>query len=114
MHRFSDSFVCSEVDDSAEFMTLENATQRVDVACVAFFERNLASDDFFDAFQCGGFGIGEIVDDNDVVACFDERYCSVGAYISGSAGNKNSVFILTHGLLNLKDDKSCRGVKIES
>lgn len=50
-HRFAYGLVCGKMDDGAKLVTLEYASQGIDVACVALLEGDFATEDFLYALD---------------------------------------------------------------
>jgi len=77
------------MDDTVDFVVGENAAQQVFIPHISLIEGNLFSCDLLHPAQAFGVGIAQVVDDNGLMARFDQLHTGVAADVSGTAGDKN-------------------------
>jgi hypothetical protein len=90
---FTDGFQASKMEDSLASMVAQCATKKITVTNVTFDEGDGLSCNLLYAPQGLGVRVREVVEDNDLVAGFKELERGVRAYVAGSTGDKNRIFL---------------------
>ena len=93
-HRFADGLKAGEVDDAVDLVGIEDLVHRIAVEHVGLVESEvlggLVAHDSLDAVDGDGAGVGEVIDDDDLVAAFEQLNDGVGTDEAGTAGNKDA------------------------
>ena len=93
LYRFAHCLAGCEVDNTLDArVILEELAQRLDVGTVGLYESGAHARDAFDAIEHLDVRVGQIVDDNNFVACVLQFYGRVGADVTRSPGNQNLSF----------------------
>ena len=96
--RLADSLVGGEVDDGAEIVFFEDASQRRFVAGVDPLEGNVDARDAPHTLDGRRLRVGEVVDDDRVVSGGDQFHGGMRADVSGTARNQYSLFCHNLGI----------------
>ena len=93
-HRLADGLKAGKVDDAVDLMGIEDLVHRIAVEHVGLVEGEvlggLVAHDGLDAVDGDGAGVGEIIDDDDLVATFEQLNDGVRADKAGATGNEDA------------------------
>ena len=93
-HRLADGLKAGEVDDAVDLMGIEDLVHRIAVEHVGLVEGEvlggLVAHDGLDAVDGDGAGVGEIIDDDDLVATLEQLNDGVRADKAGATGNEDA------------------------
>ena len=93
-HRLADGLKAGKVDDAVDLMGIEDLVHRIAVEHVGLVEGEvlggLVAHDGLDAVDGDGAGVGEIIDDDDLVATLEQLNDGVRADKAGATGNEDT------------------------
>ena len=93
-HRLADGLKAGEVDDAVDLVGIEDLVHRIAVEHVGLVEGEvlggLVAHDGLDAVDGDGAGVGEVIDDDDLVAALEQLNDGVGTDETGTAGNEDA------------------------
>ena len=93
-HRLADGLKAGKVDDAVDLMGIEDLVHRIAVEHVGLVEGEvlggLVAHDGLDAVDGDGAGVGEIIDDDDLVATLEQLNDGVRADKAGATGNEDA------------------------
>ena len=93
-HRLADGLKAGKVDDAVNLMDIEDFVHRIAVEHVGLIEGEvlggLVAHDGLDAVDGDGAGVGEIIDDDDLVATLEQLNDGVRADKAGATGNEDA------------------------
>ena len=93
-HRLADGLKAGKVDDAVDLMGIEDLVHRIAVEHVGLVEGEvlggLVAHDGLDAVDGDGAGVGEVIDDDDLVAALEQLNDGVGTDEAGTAGNEDA------------------------
>ena len=93
-HRLADGLKAGKVDDTVDLMGIEDLVHRIAVEHVGLVEGEvlggLVAHDGLDAVDGDGAGVGEIIDDDDLVATLEQLNDGVRADKAGATGNEDT------------------------
>ena len=93
-HRLADGLKAGKVDDAVDLMGVEDLVHRIAVEHVGLVEGEvlggLVAHDGLDAVDGDGAGVGEIIDDDDLVATLEQLNDGVRADKAGATGNEDT------------------------
>ena len=93
-HRLANGLKAGEVDDAVDLVGIEDLVHRIAVEHVGLVEGEvlggLVAHDGLDAVDGNGAGVGEVIDDDDLVAALEQLNDGVRADKAGAAGNEDA------------------------
>ena len=93
-HRLTDGLKAGKMDDAVNLMGIEDFVHRIAVEHVGLVEGEvlggLVAHDGLDAVDGDGAGVGEIIDDDDLVATLEQLNDGVRADKAGATGNEDA------------------------
>ena len=93
-HRLANGLKAGEVDDAVDLVGIEDLVHRIAVEHVGLVEGEvlggLVAHDGLDAVDGNGAGVGEVIDDDNLVATLEQLNDGVRADKAGAAGNEDA------------------------
>lgn len=93
LNRFAYSLACGKVDDAFDAGIVgKQFLHGSEVGAVGLYKSRTLAGDFLYAVEHFNIGVGEIVDNDNVISCILKLDCCMRADVTGAAGDQYSFF----------------------